>query len=143
VIPVRIVGVVRSPWFCDQLGNSAGFFTPSAGLFAHYRENLLGRTELVSINAVVRLRGGADALPAFRADLARVSGRSDIELFDLPRLAQVAQQVNTFESAGLLIFGMAALVAAVVLVGQAVARYTATTVADLQTLRAVGMPPRQ
>jgi hypothetical protein len=112
-------------------------------LFAHYRANLLGRADLVSINAIVRLRGGADALPAFRADLARVSGRSDIGLFDLPRLAQVAQQVNTFESAGLLSFGVAALVAAVVLVGQAVARYTATTVADLQMLRAVGVTPRQ
>jgi hypothetical protein len=142
-IPVRIVGVVRSPWFADQLGNSAGFFTPSAGLLAQYRTNLLGHSEFVYINALVRLRGGAAALPAFRADLARASGRSDIDVWDLAEQARVAQRVNAFESAGLLAFGVAALVAAVVLVGQAFARYIDATVAELRVLRAVGMTPLQ
>ena len=53
------------------------------------------------------------------------------------------QKVDTFESGCLLAFGIAALVAAFVLVGQSVARYTAATVVDLHILRAVGMTPRQ
>jgi hypothetical protein len=97
----------------------------------------------VSINALVRLRGGAGALPAFRADLARVSGRGDIDVWDLAEQARAAQKVDAFESAGLLAFGVAALVAAVVLVGLAVARYVDATVVDLQVLRAVGMTPLQ
>jgi FtsX-like permease family len=142
-IPMRIVGVVRSPVFSDQVGESTGGLIPSAGLLAQYRANLLGHTESVYINALVRLRGGADALPAFRADLARASGRSDIDVWDLAAQVRAAQQVNAFESVSLLAFGLAALVAEVVLVGQAVVRYTAATVADLQVLRAIGMTPLQ
>ncbi|MEP7021872.1 MAG: FtsX-like permease family protein, partial [Pseudonocardiales bacterium] len=40
-------------------------------------------------------------------------------------------------------FAIAAFVAAVFLVGQAVARYAATTTTELRTLRAVGLTPRQ
>jgi ABC-type lipoprotein release transport system permease subunit len=141
-IVTRIVGVIRSPWFHDPV-ESKGGFVPSAGLLAQYRKNLLGNGEKISLNALVRLRGGADALPKFREDLAAVSGRSDIELFDQAQTAAREQRTNSFESASLLGFALAALVAAIVLVGQAIARYTAASVADLQTLRAVGMTPTQ
>lgn len=92
-----------------------------------------------------RCRGlRSQATRAFRADLARgVSGRSDIELWDLLAKARAAQKVHAFESAVLLAFGLAALVAAVVLIGQAIARYTAATVADLRVLLAIGMTPFQ
>lgn len=141
-IVTRIVGVIRSPWFHDTV-ESQGGFVPSAALLAQYRKNLVGIEEKVPINALVRLRGGSDALPAFREDLARVSGRSDIELFDQAQSAARDQRTDSFESASLLGFALAALVAAIVLVGQAIARYTAASIADLQTLRAVGMTPTQ
>ena len=43
--------------------------------------------------------------------------------------------VSGYEAACLLAFGLAALAAALFLVGQSVARYTSATVADLQVLR--------
>lgn len=88
-IPTRIVGVVCSLWFSDLAGGNGGL-APSAGLFTQCRANLIGHKEVVPINALVRLRGGAEALPAFRANLARVSGRGDIELWDLSEKARAA-----------------------------------------------------
>jgi len=145
-ITARIVGVVRTPFFSDDI-HGKGALVPSPGLFAHYRANILGTHETakngVYINALLRLKGGEATLPKFRADLARVSGRHDIEVWNQADFFRHYQKVNSFESACLLAFGIAALLAAFVLVGQTVARYTAATVVDLQILRAVGMTPRQ
>ena len=52
-------------------------------------------------------------------------------------------RLTRYESACLLAFAVAALVAAIFLIGQSVARYTSATVADLQVLQAVGLTPRQ
>ena len=52
-------------------------------------------------------------------------------------------RITRYEAACLLAFALAALVAALFLIGQSVARYTSATVADLQVLQAVGMTPRQ
>lgn len=142
VIPTRIVGVIRSPWFSDKPGYS-GSLQPSAALLEQYRANLLGFEENVYLNALVRLDGGAAALPAFQADLTRITGRTDISFFDLAATYTKIGRTASFESGSLLVFGLAALAAAVVLVGQAVARYAAATIANLQVLRALGMPGRQ
>jgi hypothetical protein len=142
VVPTTIVGVVRSPWFTDR-PDGTGWFQPSAGLLGRYPANLLGDQGLASVNAVVRLDDESPAgIEAFRADLARVSGRSDIELFDRTATAAKTRETVRFESVALLLFGLAALAAALVLVGQAVARYVAAAVADLGPLRAVGMDRR-
>src|SRR5206468_6945348 len=53
------------------------------------------------------------------------------------------ERTSRYEAACLLAFALAALVAALFLVGQSVARYTSATVSDLQVLQAVGMTPRQ
>lgn len=141
-ITTTIVGVVRSAWFSDQVGSS-GTLIPSAGLIAQYPENLLGSGQVVYVNALLRLHGGEAAISQFRADLARVSGRTDIDVWIMAEKARRLQQTLSFESACLLAFGVAAFAAAGFLVGQAVARYTAATVADLSVLRALGMTPRQ
>ena len=49
------------------------------------------------------------------------------------------RKVSAYESACLLAFGVAALLAALVLVGQAVARYASAALAELLVLRAVGL----
>ena len=96
------------------------------------------------INAIIRLKGGPAAIPAFRADLARVTGRSDIDVWnDREFFGGGIERITRYEAACLLAFALAALVAALFLVGQSVARYTSATVADLQVLQAVGMTPRQ
>jgi ABC-type lipoprotein release transport system permease subunit len=51
--------------------------------------------------------------------------------------------VTGYEAACLLAFGLAALLAALVLVGQTVTRYTSAAVAELLMLRAVGLSRRQ
>jgi hypothetical protein len=99
---------------------------------------------LLTINALIRLKGGAAAIPAFRADLARVTGRSDIDVWNNREFfGGVIVRLTRYEAACLLAFALAALAAAIFLIGQSVARYTSATVADLQVLQAVGMTPRQ
>ncbi len=80
-IRARIVGVIRSPWFSDSPGSEGGV-VPSPALMARYRANLVGIHGNGFINALVRLEGGTAAIPRFRADLARVTGRSDIDVWD-------------------------------------------------------------
>ena len=140
-IRVRIVGVGRTPWGldADTPGSPGGILTTPA-LFTRYRANMMGTNGQAYINALVRLKGGQAAIPAFRADLARVTGRSDIDVWDnLQQIGDPMHKVSAYEAACLLAFGLAALAAALFLIGQSVARYTSATVADLQVLQALGM----
>ncbi|HEX6856540.1 MAG TPA: FtsX-like permease family protein [Streptosporangiaceae bacterium] len=142
-IRVRITGVVRSPWFSDTIGNQ-GAVVPSPALFAQHRASFVGAHDSGFLNALIRLRNGRADLPRFRADLARVTHRNDIDIWDnLGTFGVAAQQVDSFEAACMLAFGLAALAAAIFLLGQSIARYISATVAELQLLRAVGMTPRQ
>jgi len=144
-IRVRIVGVIRSPWGidADAPGSSGGVLSTPA-LYTRYRANMLGTTGRAYINALVRLKGGEAAIPAFRAALARVTGRSDIDVWNnSEKFGDPVRRVTAYEAACLLAFGLAALVAALFLIGQSVARYTSATVADLQVLQAVGMTRQQ
>ena len=144
-IRVRIVGVVRTPWglSADTAGSPGGILS-SPALYTRYRANMLGSNGQVFINALVRLKGGEAAIPAFRAALARVTGRSDIDVWDNSQtIGEPARKVTAYEAACLLAFGLAALAAALFLIGQAIARYTSATVTDLQVLQTVGMTRRQ
>jgi MacB-like periplasmic core domain/FtsX-like permease family len=140
-IRARIVGEGRSPWAldADTPGSSGGVLTTPA-LFTRYRANMMGTKGQAYINALVRLKGGQSAIPAFRADLKRVTGRSDIDVWDnAQQIGDPMHKVSAYEAACLLAFGLAALAAALFLIGQSVARYTSATVADLQVLQALGM----
>lgn len=142
VIRARIVGVVRSGWFGEDVG-SKGRVIGSPEVFDRYPGSILGAKRSVYVNALVRLHGGEAALPAFREGLAGVSGRSDIDVWNMVDKQRHAQKVNAFEAASLLAFGLAALMAAMVLIGQSVARYTAATVTDLRVLRGLGLTRRE
>lgn len=142
VVLVQIVGVIRSPYFSDDAG-STGNLVPSPGLLTTYRANLLGPPGVAPVNALVRLRAGEADLAAFRTELARVTGRPDIDVLNRADFVRREQDVLGFESGCLLVFGLTALLAAVVLLGQSIDRYVAATVADLQVLRAVGMTRNQ
>ncbi len=145
-IRVRIVGVIRSPWESVDINSPGGDggVLASPAVFASYRANIMGTNGRGYINAEVRLRGGAAALPAFRADLARVTGRSDIDVWNnLEFFGDPVRRATGYEAAWLLAFGLAALVAALFLIGQSLVRYIFATVADLQVLQAVGLTRRQ
>ena len=144
-IRARIVGVGRTPWglSADTPGSPGGILSTPA-LFTRYRADMMGTNGQTYINALVRLKGGQATIPAFRRDLARVTGRSDIDVWDnLQQIGDPMHQVSDYEAACLLAFGLAALAAALFLIGQSVARYTSATVADLQVLQALGMTRRQ
>ena len=144
-IRARIVGVGRTPWGLDaDTPGSPGGILSTPALFSRYRANMMGTNGQAYINALVRLKGGQAAIPAFRADLSRVTGRSDIDVWDnLQQIGDPMHKVSAYEAACLLAFGLAALAAALFLIGQSVARYTSATVADLQVLQALGMTRRQ
>jgi energy-converting hydrogenase Eha subunit A len=144
---MRIVGVVGAPWISDEPG-AKGFIQMSPGVVALHPENTIGPANSKNlwnfVSALVRLRGGESALPQFRRDVVRVSnGRTDIEVWNLPGEWRAAQREGTFEARCLLAFGAAAFVAALFLVGQAVARYAAVSSTELATMRALGVTPRQ
>jgi hypothetical protein len=141
VLEVRIVGVVRSFLLTDRLAEEPGIY-PSPGLLARYRPHLVAPPGRELLQALVRLDGGAAAVPAFQAALVELTGRTDISYFDLSAQHLKIGRTLAFESASLLAFGLAALAAATVLVGQAVARYTSAAVGDLRVLRALGMSRR-
>jgi hypothetical protein len=145
-VAVRIVGVIRSLWgsvTTDGPGQAGGVLA-SPALFAHYRTDIMGTNGQAYLNALVRLKAGAAAIPAFRADLARITGRSDIDVWDNASFfGDPIRRVTEYEAVSLLAFALAALLAAIVLVGQSVTRYTSASVADLQILQAVGMTRRQ
>lgn len=142
-VEATIVGVVRSTGISEETMDGPGFAVASAGLFATYAPNLIGDDERGFLNAYVRLKDGHRAIPRFQAGLAEISGRTDIAVFDLTTAARHRRDVTGFEADSLLVFALAALIAAAFLVGQALARYAATTVTDLQVLQAVGMTPVQ
>jgi hypothetical protein len=146
-LTMRIVGVVLSPWFSDSPGGPGGL-QMSPAVVAKYPANTIGdqrgpeNTQYV--NALVRLKGGEAALPQLRADVERITGRSDIDVWNLTdQIVRPAQKEITFEARCLAAFALAAFVAALFLVGQAIARYAAASTAELHTLRALGMSPRQ
>ena len=141
-----IVGVVSSPWFSDKTGGT-GVITLSPGVEAQYPLNFVGNPRdpgnEAFVNALIRLRGGEAAIPRLRADIQKLTGRSDIDVLDLPEGERQLARDTSFEARCLLAFGLAAFAAALFLVGQAIARYSAASVADLQTMQALGMTPRQ
>jgi FtsX-like permease family len=138
LVRLRIVGVVRSLWYGDDIGGR-GALIPSPGLFARYRANFLGAAGDVPLNAIVRLRGGGADLPAFRADLARLTRGSSIDVLDLATLAGHYRSVTGFESACLLAFALAVFLAGLVLAGQAIARLVAASAGELRLATALGL----
>src|ERR1700722_16863496 len=142
LVKVRLVGVVRSPFITDSPGDSGNVF-PSYAFVQKYRAFIEGenpgQTASVS-NALIRLDGGEAEIPAFRADLARVSGRSDIDVWDnADTIGRTLGKPADYEAVCLLAFALAALLASLFLVGQVVARYASGGAAEFRVLQAVGL----
>lgn len=142
-VPVAIVGVIRSPWTLDRPGSSGGL-TISHGFYAQYHDNLMGvKGENTWINAQFRLEHGNADVAQLRRDVKRITGRSDIDVWASADDNRTIQRNLDFEARCLIAFGLAALVAGVFLVGQAITRYAAAEAGELRTGRALGMTPRQ
>jgi hypothetical protein len=143
---VRIVGVIRSPFWLDGPG-SGGAVLPTYAFTQKYRPYIFGADPAHSflyVNALMRLKGGEAAIRAFKADLAQVTHRSDIDVWDnYQKFGGPVKKATGYEAAVLLAFGLAALLAALFLVGQTVGRYVADTAEDLRVLQAIGLTRRK
>jgi hypothetical protein len=137
-VAIRIVGVVRSPWFTDG-PISHGTLVPTPALQRTYDVF----DQEAGYRALLRLKGGEAAVPAFREHLAAATGRSDILVEDRAEVLRHQQRAAEFEARWLFAFGAAAFLAAVVLIGQALTRHVAASLADLPMLRALGMARSQ
>src|SRR6185437_16183626 len=106
-VRARITGVGRSPWLSigsDSPGQKGGVQASSA-LYDRYRANILGHSGQSYINALIRLKGGTAAIPAFRADLARVTGRSDIDVWNnRENFGNAVERITRYEAACLFAF---------------------------------------
>lgn len=141
-VPIRIVGRVVMPWGIQD-GPDSGSINLSPAFFSAYRDNVLGaRNRAGWENAAFRLEHGAADIPRLRVDLERIAGKS-IDVWDYDAGYDHVDDLARHEAGFLAAFGAAALIAAVVLVGQAIGRYAAAGTAELETARALGMTPRQ
>jgi ABC-type lipoprotein release transport system permease subunit len=145
-LPMRIVGVVSSAFFADEPGGQ-GFVEMSPGVAAKYRANLIGPEGGNNLfnyeSAVVRLRNGEADIPSFQAALRAAFPDESFEINNNLDQYREAQRHISFDARCLLAFGAAALIAALFLVGQALARYVSSNAGELRTLWATGLTPRQ
>jgi hypothetical protein len=141
-LTMHIVGVIRSPWFADSV-DSSGSAILSPGLIRLHPQNTIGAaTSLVNpawVNALVRLRNGERDLPRFRTAVIAATHRADIQIWNLPQRLRGEQHGIAFEARCLLAFAASVLIAALFVIGQVMARYTGSSVADLNALRGPGM----
>jgi hypothetical protein len=128
---MRIVGITKST---DKEVDSM----PSSGFYAKYHDQLVGATN----QFVILHRGEAD-VAQFQTDVRRIVGHpinvaSAQDTFGLRKLASVSD----VEQGGLLLFALAVVIGAGVLVGQALVRSVSAGAGDLDTWRAIGADRR-
>jgi hypothetical protein len=133
-VPATIVGIGDSAmdqaFFPDEPS-----FSPSSGFLARFPE--VPRAP----NLVVRLRPGTD-VAGFKAEVAAALGLQDVPVRDLGEDRKRIVHGTDLEHTGLLLFAGAVLVAALVLVGQALTRTVDAVAEPVPTLRALGFTNR-
>lgn len=145
-VDLRVAGVTRSSQDVGRSYEDAGVeysgshenmsLTP-----AFFRENVEPSFGSDDLAMRVRLRRGEADVPAFLAGLRRVNGDTPVE----PELqadvtARIERSTDVLATA-LLVFGSAAGLFGLLLVGQALARQGRHDLADAETLQALGMRP--
>jgi ABC-type lipoprotein release transport system permease subunit len=135
-VRIHIVGEAKNTF---SLGGPVPNFQLSYGFFEKYIKPVFPWFA----NARVRLKGGEAAIPQFRRELAAATHSQKIDVVNWHEDIAGAQRTASFTATGWLLFALAALLASLVLVGQAFARYCAGAADDLGTLRALGLDGRQ
>jgi ABC-type lipoprotein release transport system permease subunit len=140
---LRIMGVIRVPWAFAFGGGEGPTILTSYAFFRKYQHNLVVPGPFSYTNALIRLRGGESDMPRFIKDVARVTGRNDVDITDAVQGAKRVTNATSFERDSLLLFALVAAIAALLIVGQAIVRYTASAVTDLDVLRSLGLTRRE
>ncbi len=132
-IRFRVVGIVRAtPQF---LLTPMAMLSPGV-LTAH------GDDVFWIENGFVRLRPGAGGIAALQTDANRLLG-TGTPVLDLHAAQRRVDTTTNVEQSALVLIAVAIAAAALVLVGQMLARSAATIRSDAPVLRAIGMTPRQ
>jgi FtsX-like permease family len=138
VVKMRIVGIIRMPIDSVLTFATEPEIYTSPGWYATHEE----QAAIYFTNAFVRLKRGAADLPAFQTHVAQVYGRSDIPIKDLSDDVKRVQNSTNVERTALLLFAGCALLASLVLVGQAFVRAIQAESDTVPTLNAMGLGPR-
>ena len=143
---VRVVGITRRPADLaenpdaptDFLGNGAIFATAA---FYYRFAGSVGN----AVGLVFHLTRGAAGLPAFEADVKRLSGnQAQIQTGSDDDIAAASAQRGTgLQALALALFGVVVALAMLVIVAQSIARQAYATSGDFPVLRALGTTQRQ
>ncbi len=149
VVEATIVGVERSYWtslvendYATYLPDGAVRHSPAFG--ERFADELAGdpAETMPYTNAYVRLRGGEADIPAFTDRFEAVTGRSDIDMWDMPERHRSTSSSIEFEAWAMRALALVAAVAAAFLVGQAAARMAGGAAAELSALVGAGLTRR-
>jgi hypothetical protein len=139
---VRVTGIIRTPADLGDSGAPADVtFTGTGSLYltAAFYERFAGTVGNLS-GLSFHLTRGLAGLPAFRAEVARLTGgEAQFQLgSDDVTAAAAAERGTSLQAQALLLFGIIVALAMLVIVGQSVARLALTAAEDSAVLRALG-----
>lgn len=128
---VTVVGITKGSFFASTPSG----VLPTLAFYRRYQEALSAPGSYV--NAVIRLRGGAEDIPALTAHLTEIAGHA-VETVDAASRRQHLVNATDLERNALYGFAAAAATAALVLIGQTVTRMVAASAVDAAPLTALG-----
>jgi ABC-type lipoprotein release transport system permease subunit len=142
VVRATVVGIVKSPFFGVGLESEdgQGGIVPSYKWYQQYHANMGTFGE--QINALVKLKHGNKNVAQFSRDVNRIAGRPVENQVLNENLAEI-KKATSLERTALVAFAIAAAIAAVVLIGQAIIRLVAASASELTVLGALGLTRRQ
>ncbi|HWS44525.1 MAG TPA: hypothetical protein VN636_01570, partial [Acidimicrobiia bacterium] len=134
VVDVTVVGEMKTPF---GIADDSGTVIVSHPFWERFRANVMPLIGVPVDNALIRLRGGDADVPALTQQLDRVAKHAvEVTVFSQER--KRITNATSLERAALYGFALAAALAALVLIGQAVVRLVAASGVDVATLRALG-----
>lgn len=142
----HVVGIVRSLWMTPEESVPGGKAALSPATLTTYGDELLGGVPLAeaTIVSIFRLQDLDTDIAALTADARRLSGQTDVDVWNLEtKYFTPGRDSLRFEARTLAAFGVAALLSAMFLLGGMLARASAAVAERLEPGPAVGMAPVQ
>jgi hypothetical protein len=135
---IHIVGEGKSPFGAGDPSDPQ--FIPSYGFWRKYIDGKMPDLR----NALIKLKAGEAGIPAFKSQLAALTHNKPIDVVDLTAQGnQGFKKSTTFTARGWVAFAAVALLASLVLIGQAFVRFSSLILPELETLAALGLERRQ
>lgn len=142
-IEVRIVGVIRSPFFGDTSSAPWAVIAGKA-FYDRHRVNLVG-TDTAELNTsrLVRLRGSdSEVVQSFEESMLTLTRNAYVPEVNLAAQMRTEADQNEIEGKFLTALGAVAFLAATLLVGQVMRRMASAAARELEALRAAGLSRR-